>query len=291
MIRVIFGLIRSPDLKDMEMQRKTHGLKGKFPSLEAYSKDSHFIIPSTPEIDFPYFVPSNFTHCGPLSLPVMPISESDPELAAWLERAPTVLVNLGSHFESDWVPGFGFGLATALRILLDRRPDIQVLWKLKKSKSPNGHQDISEILGEATKSGRIRIESWLKPDSPAILQSGHVVCWVHHGGSNSYHEAIGAGVPQVILPMWLDLYDFAERVEYLGVGLMGNRRAAPTVDPKELSDVLLSVIGQEGKEERANSIRDRARFLAKITEQKGGRKLACETLLSRIGSPRPNGSA
>ncbi|KAI9713657.1 MAG: hypothetical protein M1812_006629 [Candelaria pacifica] len=283
MIRLIFTLVRSPEFKEMNQRRKDYGLKGEFPALEVYKKDCHYIVPSTPEIDFPYFVPSNFTHCGPISLPIIPLSESDPELALWLDRAPTVLINLGSHFKSDWVPGFGRELATALRILLDRRSDIQVLWKLKMSKSENGHDDISEILAEETKSRRVRIESWLKPDTPAILQSGKVACWVHHGGSNSYHEAIGAGVPQIILPMWLDLYDFAERAEYLGVGLMGNRRAAPTVDPVELSDVLLTVVGQEGKEETSIAMRDRAKVLAKIAQQKGGRGLACEAILSRIG--------
>ncbi len=191
MIRVIAKLVNSPELKDLAQRRKDHGLKGEMPALDSYHKDCHYIIPSTPEIDLPYFVPSNFTHCGPLSLPVVPVSETDQDLATWLDRAPTVLVNLGSHFESDWVPGFARGLATALRILLDRRPDIQVLWKLKKSRSANGHQDVSEILGEVTKNGRVRVESWLKPDTPAILQSKNLVCWVHHGGSNSYHEAIG----------------------------------------------------------------------------------------------------
>lgn len=83
--------------------------------------------------------------------------------------------------------------------------------------------------------------------------------------------------------MWLDLFDFTERVEYLGVGLMGNRRASPTVDPEELSQALLAVVGQEGKEEVSNTIRDRAKALAKITQHKGGRELACETILSRIG--------
>lgn len=97
------------------------------------------------------------------------------------------------------------------------------------------------------------------------------------------HLAYSAGVPQIILPFWADTFDFAERVEYLGIGLFGNRRASPNIDPEEFGHALLTVVGREGgKEASEKSIRDRANALGKIVRRKGGRKLACEAILSRI---------
>jgi hypothetical protein len=36
----------------------------------------------------------------------------------------------------------------------------------------------------------VRIESWLKAEPGAIIESGHVICSVNHGGANSWNEGI-----------------------------------------------------------------------------------------------------
>ena len=43
-------------------------------------------------------VPANVTRAGPILMDAAPAAAQDPELAAWLGNAPTVLFNLGSHF-------------------------------------------------------------------------------------------------------------------------------------------------------------------------------------------------
>ena len=50
-------------------------------------------------------------------------------------------------------------------------------------------QDEYELCGLASYGDRIVLVDWLKPDPIAILRTGCVVCFVHHSGSNSYHEA------------------------------------------------------------------------------------------------------
>ena len=102
---------------------------------------------------------------------------------------------LGTHFEA-----YAETLreqAIGLHMLLEARPDIQVLWKLKAEKvtENSGRESVNNILEEELKSGRVRIEGWLKADPVAIMTSGHVVCAVHHGGANSYFEAAWYGVP------------------------------------------------------------------------------------------------
>jgi hypothetical protein len=134
-------------------------------------------------------IPPNVHNCGPILLATPPVASSDPDLLDWLQQRPTVLMALGTHFEAyaETVREQAIGL----RILLDARPDIQVLWKLKAEETSenDGRGTMNSILGQELENGRVRIESWLKADPVAILRSDHVVCAVHHGGANSYFEA------------------------------------------------------------------------------------------------------
>lgn len=147
--------------------------------------DAPILLPSTTTIDFDFFVPPHVTPCGPIVRPFEPLEKIDPELSIWLRQGPTLLVNLGTHvvFDPDLIAQYAAGLKT----LLNRRPDVQVLWKLKTK------EDVTEalsIIADDIQSGRVRIEGWLQAPPIAILKSGHIACMVHHGGSNSYHEAI-----------------------------------------------------------------------------------------------------
>ena len=95
--------------------------------------------------------------------------------------------------------------AAALKVFLDNRPDMQVLWKLKRSGGlamrprRSGESDLDacdakadglKAIEKEIETGRVRIEEWLSVDPVAVLQSGHIACSVHHGGSNSFHEAL-----------------------------------------------------------------------------------------------------
>jgi hypothetical protein len=141
-----------------------------------------------PELDlpFPYGIPENVHHCGSVLLPSIPISESDPELLKWLKKGPTMLISLGTIYEASTKQVSE--IAGGVRILREKRKEIQVLWKL----GPQGGQEVrddvllNEILGGLVKEERVRIREWLDADPVAILQSGHVVAFVNHGGANSF---------------------------------------------------------------------------------------------------------
>jgi hypothetical protein len=152
-------------------------------------KIPHF-SPSLPEIDlpFPYGIPENVHLCGPILLPSIPVSESDPELFRWLKKGPTVLITLGTIYEANSKQVSE--IAGGVRILLEKRRDIRVLWKLRPQRGQEGRDDelLDEILGEVVKEGRVRIREWLEADPVALLQSGHVVAFVNHGGANSFFE-------------------------------------------------------------------------------------------------------
>jgi vancomycin aglycone glucosyltransferase len=76
---------------------------------------------------------------------------------------------------------------------------------------------------------------------------------VHHGGSGTTATAARAGVPQLVVPHWLDQYNWAYRVHLLGVGprpLFRHRLSA-----EQLGGALAATLSDE-------AIRTRARQLA-----------------------------
>jgi UDP:flavonoid glycosyltransferase YjiC (YdhE family) len=87
------------------------------------------------------------------------------------------------------------------------------------------------------------------------------------------------GVPQVVLPVWMDTFDFANRVEYLEIGVFGSRNHCPRVEANELSKALMRVMG-DGKE--ATTMKLQAKELASIAGKVGGRVKACEKIIELL---------
>lgn len=97
-----------------------------------------------------------------------------------------------------------------------------------------------------------------------VLRTGRVVAFVSHGGSNSYHEALAVGVPQVILAKWYDCFDFGNRAEWLGIGRWGNKSVAPKINAAELTEALLTVVGADPEASNAQEFQRRARDIADV---------------------------
>ena len=266
-IRLIITFISSSILRNIAKARTAAHLSGMVPIFEIYRKDEFYISPCIPELDYPMEIPSNVRGCGPITIPCAPVTESDPKLAQWLEKPSrrTVLINLGSHITSEG--NDAIEIAKGLRVVMAANLDIQVLWKLLSGVTA----EIKAIIGAEIAADRIRIVKWLKADPVAILQTGHVACVVNHGGANSYFEAVSEGTPQVVLPVWYDTYGFANKVEWLGIGLWGSKKAAPGVEAAEFAKALSRVVG-EGVER--NSMLEKVRELAILCKKAGGRKSA-----------------
>lgn len=94
--------------------------------------------------------------------------------------------------------------------------------------------------------------------------------------------AYRAGVPQVVLAMWYDTFDYATRVEYLGIGVYGNRHkghscvidnenyVAPNlIDGEEFGAALLKTIGREKGD--ADAMRQKTKQLGEVCRKSGGR--------------------
>ena len=110
---------------------------------------------------------------------------------------------------------------SALTTVLTKYPDLQVLWKCQLSDSTTTTTTSKEAQNSTNSTNsnsndaltipthltdRILITPWITPSPTSILAHPNTITAVHHGGSNSFHEALAAGVTQVVCPVWLDKY-------------------------------------------------------------------------------------
>jgi UDP:flavonoid glycosyltransferase YjiC (YdhE family) len=86
----------------------------------------------------------------------------------------------------------------------------------------------------------------------------------------------------MVLPMWVDLYDYATRVEWLGIGVWGNQKSAPYWTADELGVAFQKVLGDGAT---AKSIRKKAAELGRLSKRDPGRFVAARELAkqARLG--------
>ncbi|KPM41311.1 hypothetical protein AK830_g5239 [Neonectria ditissima] len=257
------------------------------------------LLSSRLEVDFPTLDLANapraymdkLVGCGPILRAAAPLAESDASLAEWLKGGPVVTINLGTVCQVS--QDEAVEMARALRQLLDegaRRggnwSEMRILWKLKKDpgRGPEYHAGpgsaLSDVLGAEIEAGRVRIMDWIVAEPNSILNTGDVVCSVTHGGASSFFDSLTAGVPQVVLPVWADTFDYANRAEMLGIGRWGNVKGCPRWTTAELAPVLVEVVLDRNAEFAAKS-----RVLAQVCRQGGGgRNVAARKILEIAGS-------
>ncbi|KAI1141417.1 glycosyltransferase family 1 protein [Hypoxylon sp. FL0543] len=276
-IYLIYNLIKisysMPRVMDFIKARNKRGIPGNLSTkYNMFDFDTPYLTQGRPQTDFAFdFIPDNLIGCGPILPPFEPLEKADPELAKWLVRRPTVIINMGSHVTYK---GNQIGeVLAAIREVANRHPNIQILWKCPKPSKEDPQPSVdTELFGD-----RIRIMAWL-PSTPVacLTASKSILAYVHHGGSNSFHEAIGAGVPQVVCPVWLDTYDFARRVEMIGVGVRGNENTAPYVKADEFAAALERVIGDSAE---AQKFRETAKRISKeVGGIDSGREIAAQRI-------------
>ncbi|WVQ76415.1 hypothetical protein IAR50_006082 [Cryptococcus sp. DSM 104548] len=283
----LFPLLHNPFnplLRAFNAARHAAGYEGQFPLLhpgEPTGRESRVICMSTPgaEINVVYPPKDKVVCAGPILLPVKPLVEADPELVEWLGTSQLVLINLGTLFLQT--PTFAHAILLSIADLLTLRPDLKVLWKLRKY----GEYDLDlSVLGDMA-DDRVRVVEWLDAEPGSILHSGKVACFINHGGSNSYHEGLAAGVPQIILSAWFDCHDFSTRVESLGNGVWGNKYAAPSCTQEEFTAALHTILSPSSPSSTA--IQAKAKEFGQVVRDswggREGREVAAGMVLQELG--------
>jgi hypothetical protein len=155
------------------------------------------ITQTLPDASIPVeFVPNGVTCAGAIVLDSAPAEQQDAELAAWVQRAPTIIVNLGSLFR--YTPERAALMAKAIQRVLAANFEVQVLWKVARNADVVGDDTFSEALAKQLGQDRVRIMDWLTVDMLPLLQLDKVVVSVHHGGSSSFNEAVAYVITQHI---------------------------------------------------------------------------------------------
>lgn len=90
-----------------------------------------------------------------------------------------------------------------------------------------------------------------------------------------------AGVPHIVLPQWLDHYNFAALVEEIGVGVWGCREASPDWTPGCLRDAILKVA--DGGDASA-AMRRKAKELGDFAQRDPGKYVAARAIAKLAGS-------
>lgn len=156
-----------------------------------YPKGTQLLATTVPEVNLPMdFIPPEISFYGPIVLETEPAAaHQDGELMTWLASSEdkTILVNLGSVYHYSEIRAKL--LAEALAKVLERAKGSKIVWKFRKE----GEFDETAALKPLEpfiKQGRAQVVAWLEVDPSSLLESGHIDLFVHHGGGNSYHEAI-----------------------------------------------------------------------------------------------------
>ncbi|TGJ84714.1 hypothetical protein E0Z10_g4062 [Xylaria hypoxylon] len=154
---------------------------------------------------------------------------------------------------------------SAIQQCVGQHPDVQILWKCRKTAQPNAK------AADAPLDSRIRLMSWLPATPVAYLTaSKSVLAYVHHGGSNPFHKALAAGVPQVMCPVWVDTHEFATHAEMLGIG----------VRAEEIAHALDKVVGDSA--ERRKMGEKSKRLADEVGCVDIGRKTAADQIKSHV---------
>jgi len=206
-------------------------------------------------------IPDNFFFTGPINLEGVAATAGLDPFIEWVRRAPTVLVNMGSMYEFK-EPQLRT-MAAAIDKFIGDVPGVQILWKAKLAedivaeRGPGRRDSIAGLLAklcpQGQEDGRVKITEWLDIEPPTLLREKQLVACVHHGGAGGFSDALSAGVPQIIIPQWTDLYDYATLVEYLGIGLWPCRGISPSWEAECLSSALVEVLTTKGDGGEAGS--------------------------------------
>ncbi|RYC56908.1 hypothetical protein CHU98_g9300 [Xylaria longipes] len=282
-LQYFYAMLRMSGFTDVKKYIASKGLIDSVNWFNIRNDDVPFFSQALPGASIPVeVIPQNVTLTGPIILSVSRAEEEAPALAEWLARAPTMLISFGSLFL--WTEYHATIMAQAIADTLAWRPDLQVLWKFMKvpydAEGRTYGDEFMAPLHPYLENGRLKMESWLEVQPVSLLETGHIVASVHHGGAGCYSEALGTGIPQIILPLWLDHYSFAQLAQTAGIGIWGCPDASPWWTAACLRDAFITVLGGES----GDAIRSKAKYFGDIAQRDPGQNVVAREIAKLAGS-------
>jgi MGT family glycosyltransferase len=116
----------------------------------------------------------------------------------------------------------------------------------------------------------VHLESWFP--QPSVVAKADL--FIHHGGNNSFCEALRFGVPSLVIPYCWDGHDNARRAEETGVGCRLDRTAWTD---RELADAILGLLADL-------RMRDRLAVNGRQMAEHPGADRAADAILSVVNT-------
>ncbi|KHN93740.1 UDP-glucuronosyl/UDP-glucosyltransferase [Metarhizium album ARSEF 1941] len=171
---------------------------------------------------------------------------SCPEME-WMDEAlalgkDVIYMNMGSMF--IWQKKEFWACIGAFEAIYRKRQG-RIRFLFKMNAPPPAVKEANPHLFSVT-SGElppyVRLTSWIE-DQHAVYSHRALKLFVHHGGGNSFNEAVYFGVPQLILSQWLDTHEYAMCAEKFGIGLRSAR--PPLIQQDEMEARVLAILGPQ----------------------------------------------
>lgn len=272
-------LNKSRRLKE-QLSLKSFGLRQDVTLLPPYWKDEnclggiHFNVPGLN--DCPQ-QPSSVTFVGAGISPIEPsITQTRTETEQWLDDAyaidqSVVFVNMGSMFV--WSEKEFQQMILAFETVHKHfQGNVRFLFKASLKDGHSAKAGLTEKQSEY-----IRLSGWIE-DQNAVYQHPALKVFIHHGGGNSFNEAVYFGIPQLIIGQWLDHHEYGFLVERYGMGLRCKK--APLINSTSISTCLLRLLGPEWKSMKQSSVQWSIR-----SQLAGGPKTAAKLLMMNTKRP------
>lgn len=128
----------------------------------------------------------------------------------------------------------------------------------------------------------VRLTSWIE-NQHAIYSHPALKAFIHHGGGNSFNEAVYFAIPQLVLSQWLDTHEYANYANVFGLGLRSER--PPFVEADDIEDKILTLLGPLWHTYKSN-----CQTWAVRSRIGGGAAAAAKIILTHAESSRPQES-
>ncbi|MCX4473476.1 glycosyltransferase [Micromonospora sp. NBC_01655] len=213
-------------------------------------------------LEYPFVTaPANLRMVGTMVPRELTPGPDGAEVRAWLDEHPSVVyIGFGTIMRPSEAQ-----VAALVEVVARLAPEHHVLWKL-----PAASQRFLPPAGQLP--ANLRIEAWL-PSQLEVLSHPHVRVCFNHAAANAIHEAAWFGVPQLVMPFWLDCYDGAVRAVDAGVALAVEH--ADVLDVEDIEDKLRRLLAEP-------SFRDRAGLWRGRLHRAGGVGAAADLVLRHL---------
>jgi UDP:flavonoid glycosyltransferase YjiC (YdhE family) len=195
-----------------------------------------------------------FVGAGVSKEPELPTT-TFPELE-WMDDAAlhghdVVYINMGSMFiwESDefraCIKGFeaahrNMGGRVRFLIKINGRPRSRHTPRHSTTITTGSSPDQKEVKLEDELPPYIRLTSWIQHQQSIYTHSA-LKAFVHHGGGNSFNEAVHFAIPQLVLSQWLDTHEYGLYAEKFGLGLRS--RNPPRIEADDIRLKIETLLG------------------------------------------------